>query len=81
MAYRRKAKLVLLAHNLRQQFKREKPPSGGSSFGPHQLSDFRNWHENGHPSPPAGRLLLGVKRKSAAATSTSEFDPEQTLAD
>src|SRR6266403_98291 len=30
---------------------------------------------NGHPSPTAGCLLSGVKRKSASASSTSEFDP------
>src|SRR5258707_7423572 len=33
---------------------------------------------NGHPSPTAGCLLSGVKRKSASASSTSEFDPERT---
>jgi len=35
---------------------------------------------NGHPSPTAGCLLSGVKRKSASASSTSEFDPSGTLA-
>jgi hypothetical protein len=33
---------------------------------------------NGHPSPTAGCLLSGVKRKSASASSTSEFDPTRT---
>jgi hypothetical protein len=29
----------------------------------------------GHPSPPTRCPLSGVKRKSASARSTSEFDP------
>ena len=32
---------------------------------------------NGHPGPPGGRLLSGAKRKSASASSTSEFDPKR----
>jgi hypothetical protein len=35
---------------------------------------------NGHPSPPAGCLLSGVKQTSRGSADTSGFDPERTSA-
>ena len=35
---------------------------------------------SGHPSPRTGCPLSGVKRKSASASPTSEFDPEADIA-
>src|SRR5258706_10564889 len=43
------------------------------------LARWRLLARNGHPHPDAGCLLSGVKRKSASASSTSEFDPNRTL--